>query len=186
MTVSYFKRYRMHFDLSQAVPFVGLPSGFHILPWDDRLVNVHAKVKFESFRNELDANVFPCLGDADGCRRLMRDIVNREGFVPQATWLISYRENQKAKPVYCGTVQGIRDSQGIGSIQNVGITPEFRGRGLGKSLLSYSLQGFKSRGMKTASLEVTAENRDAFRLYWRFGFRTIRTVFKTVDVVYTG
>ena len=186
MTVSYFKRYRMHFDLQQPIPQNELPEDYRILKWDERLLSHHAQAKYESFRNELDANVFPCLGDADGCRRLMRDISNRQGFIPEATWLIAFQPTNQRKPVYCGTVQGIRDAQGIGSIQNVGIVPEHRGKGLGKVLLSYALNGFRKRAITTASLEVTAENHDAFRLYWRFGFRTVRTVFKTVDVVYAS
>ncbi len=184
MTVSYFKRYRMHFDLEQEVPDSSLPIDYRLLPWSEKLLGHHSQTKFESFRNELDANVFPCLGEADGCRRLMRDICGRQGFVPEATWLIAYQPANQRRADYCGTVQGIRDSQGIGLIQNVGITPAHRGLGLGRVLLSQALVGFQSRKLKVASLEVTAENRDAVRLYWRFGFRTTRTVFKTVDVVY--
>ena len=36
-----------------------------------RPLPVHAEVKYKSFREELDSNVFPCLGDREGCRRLM-------------------------------------------------------------------------------------------------------------------
>jgi len=183
VTISYFKRFRMHYDLRGPIPQHELPDSYRAHAWSDGLLRIHAKVKFYSFRNELDANVFPCLGDADGCRRLMRDIVGRHGFVPQATWLISYRPKSHRKTVYCGTIQGIRDSQGVGSIQNVGIVPEHRGHGLGKVLLMLALTGFKSQGIKLANLEVTAENRDAFRLYHQFGFRTQRTVYKTVDAV---
>ncbi len=186
MTVNYFKRFRMHFDLAHPIPSAGLPVGYHLLEWNERLLECHSQVKYKSFCEELDANVFPCLGDLDGCRRLMYDITRREGFLPSATWLIAYAGDHDSDLEYCGTIQAIRDAQGIGSIQNVGITPAHRGQGLGKVLLAKSLAGLKSQGISMASLEVTAVNQDAFRLYWQFGFRTVRTVFKTVDIAYAG
>ena len=60
MAIVFFKRYRMQFDLRSAVfPELPLPEEFAVHPWEDRLVSSHAEVKFRSFRNELDANVFP-------------------------------------------------------------------------------------------------------------------------------
>ena len=142
MSVHYFKRYRMRFDLADLSDSgTPLPYGYHLFGWDPALVEGHAKAKYESFRHELDANVFPCLGDAEGCQRLMREIVNRKGFVPQATWLIAYRPANARRTVYCGTVQGIRDHDEIGSIQNLGVAPNHRGLGLGTILLSQSLHG---------------------------------------------
>ncbi|MEZ6106284.1 MAG: hypothetical protein R3B96_09260 [Pirellulaceae bacterium] len=56
-----------------------MPAGYWLLSWDERLVEGHAVAKFESFRFELDANVFPCLGDLEGCHRLVREIFSRPG-----------------------------------------------------------------------------------------------------------
>ena len=36
-----------------------LPAGFKFHAWSHRLLNAHAEAKYRSFRNELDANVFP-------------------------------------------------------------------------------------------------------------------------------
>ncbi len=186
MTVSYFKRFRMHFDLERSIPECDIPQDYRFLAWTDKLIGHHADAKYESFRNELDANVFPCLGELDGCRRLMRDISSREGFLPEATWLIARQPTRQSRLEYCGTVQGIKDANGIGSLQNVGVVPRHRGRGLGKALLSKALVGFQSHGLKLASLEVTSENREALELYSKFGFRIVRTVFKTIDVIYAS
>ena len=49
-------------------------------------MEAHADVKYLSFRTEIDANVFPCLGDCDGCLRLMHEIRQKPGFLPEATW----------------------------------------------------------------------------------------------------
>ncbi len=65
----------MQFDLRDAhFDDVELQPGFEFHPWKKHLLPAHAEAKFRSFRNELDSNVFPCLGEPDGCLRLMREI----------------------------------------------------------------------------------------------------------------
>ncbi|HAC93113.1 MAG TPA: GNAT family N-acetyltransferase, partial [Planctomycetaceae bacterium] len=91
--MTYFKRYRMEVRLDGYRGFVTAPAGFQLLSWSSRLLDQHAEVKWESFRQEIDSHVFPCLGQLDGCRQLMRDIAGRQDFVPAATWLVS-RDSQ--------------------------------------------------------------------------------------------
>lgn len=185
MTLTYFKRFRMEYDLGQPLyEPPELPAGYWLLSWDERLVEGHAVAKFESFRFELDANVFPCLGDLEGCHRLVREIFSRPGFLPQATWLVGTQNNPSKRFEYCGTIQGIRDDRGIGSIQNLGVTPAHRGRGLGQILLWHALRGFTDLGIERSSLEVTAQNSKALELYQRLGFRTTKTVYKAIDVAF--
>ncbi len=185
MAVTYFKRYRMQFDLREgcAVP-APLPDGYRFVPWSHKILPEHAEAKFRSFRNELDSNVFPCLGEAEGCLRLMKEISCRNGFVPESTWLIQFYDENTGHVENCGTIQGIREQSDVGSIQNVGIVPSHRGRGLGKILLAQSLQGFEQAGMQFVTLEVTAQNSGALRLYQRMGFRTLRTVYKSIEIAY--
>src|SRR5262249_57801049 len=105
-----------------------LPGGYSLVPWEAPLLEVHAEVKFRSFADEIDAIVFPSLGSRPGCHSLMREISRKIGFCPEATWLVT------CPGEYCGTVQGIREHSGLGAIQNLGITPAHRGRGLGTVL----------------------------------------------------
>jgi len=186
MGLTYFKRYRMEIDLvGRDFSLPAPPRGYRFLPWDDSLVDTHAEAKYLSFREEIDANVFPCFGDLPGCQRLMRDIARKEGFLPQATWLAVYAERGSKRRELCGTVQGIRDPQGLGSVQNLGITPPHRNRRVGTSLLFRALAGFVRMGLSRVHLEVTAENEGAIRLYRRLGFATVKTVFKAAEVVYS-
>ena len=185
MAVTYFKRYRMQFDLREgyATP-PPMPAGYQFVPWSHRILKNHAEAKFRSFRNELDSNVFPCLGDAEGCLRLMKEISCRNGFVPESTWLIQFHDEETGYTENCGTIQGIREQADVGSIQNVGIVPSHRGQGLGKTLLAQSLLGFEQTGIQFVTLEVTAQNSGALRLYRHMGFRTLRTVYKSVELSY--
>lgn len=185
MGLTYFKRFRMEIDLTgRQLTSPVLPEGYLALPWDDSLVETHAEAKYHSFRSEIDANVFPCLGDWSGCHRLMHEIRAKAGFLPGATWLVAHQAADGTRE-YCGTIQGIRDYAGMGAIQNLGVTPEHRGRRLGSCLLLRALEGFQKAGVRRAFLEVTAQNDGAIRLYHRVGFVKARTVYKAVEVAYS-
>ena len=175
-TVSYFKRFRMEIALADAPPVPELPAGHSWLSWNDGLLDAHADVLHASFREEIDAVVFPSLGDPVGCRCLMVEISRKAGFLPEATWLIA----GPSGPV--GSVQGVCDRSGLGAIQNLGVAPGSRGRGLGEALLLQALHGFRAHGLLQALLEVTARNDPAVRLYRRVGFRCRKTLYKAVEV----
>lgn len=180
MALTYFKRFRMEIDLAGLdVRDPLMPAGYRLASWDPGLLPAHAETKYLSFRTEIDANVFPCLGEYDGCVRLMQEISRKDGFLPEATWLAVGEESPGE---FCGTVQGIRDRNGMGAIQNLGIVPEHRNRGLGSVLMMKALQGFRRAGLRRAFLEVTAQNDGAIKLYRRLGFVKARTVYKAIEV----
>ena len=183
MGIVYFRRYRMEIELGDwNAPQPALAPDYRLAAWDDRLLDVHARTKYECFRWEMDANVFPSLSTLAGCRRLMGEI-SRRGFIPQATWLLEYWPAEARRPEPCGTIQGVAEEK-VGAIQNVGITPQHRGQGLGSVLLWHSLAGFKAAGIQHVYLEVTAQNNGACRLYERLGFRRSKVVYKASEVAY--
>lgn len=185
MAVNYFKRYRMEYDLSDRLfSRPPTPAGYELVGWSEHLLHDHARAKYLSFRGEIDSNVFTCLGTPDGCERLMSDISTRNIFCPEATWLVVYRPPGDEQPQPCGTIQGLFDRHGYGLIQNIGVAPDHRGLALGTLLIHAALCGFIERGMRKASLQVTAFNLGAIRLYQRLGFTTTKTVYKAVDVAY--
>ncbi len=176
MAITYYKRFRMEVDVDgSAGPPPGLPGPFTWVAWDESLLDRHAEVKYLSFRDEIDAAVFPCLGDRYGCQRLMREIRRKPGFLAGATWLIACPSG------YVGTVQGVMDRGPIGAIQNLGVVPAYRGMGLGQALVRQALEGFYQAGLRRAYLEVTAENSSAVLLYRTVGFRRAKTLYKAVD-----
>ena len=174
--VSYFKRFKMEIDLHDAPPVPAVADGYRWVAYDDSLLDAHAEVMFCSFQEEIDALVFPSLADRRGCRMLMNEIHCKSGFLPQATWLLASAAG------YCGCVQGLRERSGLGAIQNLGVTPGHRGRGLGTALLLQALFGFLAAGLDRARLEVTAQNDGAVRLYHRLGFRRRKTLYKAVPI----
>ncbi|HZZ27633.1 MAG TPA: GNAT family N-acetyltransferase [Pirellulales bacterium] len=90
MGLTYFKRFRMEIDLrGRDFSDPLLPNRFYFVPWNVSHLEAHAETKYQSFRTEIDSNVFPCLGDFAGCLRLMEEIVAKPGFLPEATWLVA-------------------------------------------------------------------------------------------------
>jgi ribosomal protein S18 acetylase RimI-like enzyme len=163
-------------ELASAEP-TSAESPVQWLPWNHRLSGHHAHAKWESFRNEMDASVFACLADREGCRQLMRDLSHRADFVPEATWL-AIGKNEAGLDTPLATIQGLRSGPVQGSIQNIGVVPNWRGRGLGNELIRRCLAGFRDTGCRNVTLEVTTHNLAAIRLYESVGFRSVQTVFK--------
>lgn len=182
MGLTYFKRFRMEYDLTASLPASQpVPEGYELVPFANDLIREHATAKYQSFRMELDANVFPCLGRRDGCLRLMREITSRAAFIPEATWLCRYRDPETNRMVPVGTIQGLH-LEGWGAVQNLGIDPTHRGHGLGSILLARAAGGFHQIGLQRMHLEVTTDNTAAIRLYERLGFRRAKVVYKAAEV----
>lgn len=173
---SYVKRYRMERGLRDLPPEPDAPPEYSWIAWRPDQTHLHAAVKFQSFRDEFDAWVFPSLSTPNGCCDLMQAIVTKAAFVPEATWLLAGPFGP------CATVQGLRDKW-HGAIQNLGVVPDHRGRGLGRLMLLKALHGFRRAGLQNAYLEVTARNLPAIRLYRQFGFRSTRTIYRALNIV---
>jgi GNAT superfamily N-acetyltransferase len=182
LTTRYHKRFQMEVDLrrSRRTPVAVYPD-YRLVSWSPALLHDHAEAKYLSFRDELDATVFPCLGEMQSCVRLMEEISDRDGFVPEATWLAQYIGAGPHRSECCGTIQAIRTTRQRANIQNIGVTPRHRGRGVGAALIIAALEGLQQVGVSRVGLEVTAENDAAVRLYQRLGFRSVKTVYKAVE-----
>lgn len=188
----HFKRFRMEADLrnlpSGLAEPARLPPGFLWLPWRDSLTFAHAEVKALCFQDETDAVIFRSLATLDGCRNLMAAIRDRPGFLPQATWLVIASDvtDADARTGLAGncvaTIQGVIDTDHHGAIQNVGVIPDYRGRGLATALVRKAVAGFLAAGVTRACLEVTASNRAAMHIYRTLGFRCTKTLYCSVPL----
>lgn len=182
MGLTYFKRYRMQIKLpASPFPETPLPPHYWLVPWQETDLKQHADAQYRSFRYEMDAHVFSRLGNYDGCLYLLRETSRREDFLPESTWLLKHQPPGQP-PEACGTIQGVASNWMWGAIQNIGITPEHRGLGLGAALIRRSLEGFRQAGLKRVCLQVTAKNTQAVALYRRLGFTCNRIVYRIADV----
>ena len=60
-------------------------------------------------------------------------------------------------------------------ISNIGVLPEFQGRGIGSRLMQQAEKICRSHGLKKCSLLVSPHNNGAQRLYERLGYRVERS-----------
>ncbi|MBH9964807.1 GNAT family N-acetyltransferase [Bacillus haikouensis] len=60
-------------------------------------------------------------------------------------------------------------------ISQVGVIPEWRGKGIAASLTCKCLEECRQDGMNSVTLHVNQNNPGAIRLYERLGFETVRT-----------
>lgn len=177
-----FKRFRMQIDLRRArLPTPQIPDGYRWIPWRTLLLERHAMVKWRSFRDDMDGRVFPCLGQVDGCRRLMKEITSQATFCAGATWLLVFQPETDWPAEDCASIQAIARAGGVGAIQNVGVIPEHRGLGLGRALMAQTLHSFRHCGLSTGFLEVTASNRPAVTLYQSMGFEITQVLYRDVQ-----
>lgn len=86
-------------------------------------------------------------------------------FTPQSWWIV-YRES---RPAGCLLMNQSHDMQ-TGEIVYMGVEPEFRGQGLGLTLLSHAGWVAGQMGLVTMRLAVDVDNWPAKRLYEQFGF----------------
>lgn len=168
-------RHRLEMRLHGLPPVPVLPDGLLWVPWDDTLLGHHADAHFKAFADCIDRHLFPSFSDPAGCWYTLRQIRDKSGFLPQATWLVAGAEGA------CATIQCIKEGWGCGSIQNVGVVPCHRGQGIGEALVLRALHNMADFGLRRASLEVTAENTAAFRLYLRLGFRKMNSSYVDVE-----
>ncbi len=62
---------------------------------------------------------------------------------------------------------------GIGHIPNIAFVPEFRGKGLGRTLIEYALDLFRKNGLTLARIETLVQNDVGNHLYRSLGFREV-------------
>lgn len=191
INIGTFTRYRMQISLdSWKCPLIQLPIGFEMAPWSTNLIHKHSEAIFRSFKDSIDAKYFVTFTQQSRCEDFMRYLVNNSGFLPSATWLLREKTGSGAARLLhlpgsyklVGTIQGLINQDFIGAIQNVGILPEYRGRGLSKLLLYYCLWGYQQAGLKIAQLEVTQTNDVAINLYKKIGFHVTEVIEKAPSI----
>jgi ribosomal protein S18 acetylase RimI-like enzyme len=161
----------MVFDFADfSYPVLRLPLGFRYVAWNSEMLEAHADIKYRGFRNDLDARIFPTFRDYKLCINLMKSISESPFFLPEATLLIANGGEQDLFE-YVACIQGMRFSEEVGAIQNIAVLPDYRGYGIGRAILLGSLLGFRQHGIKRVTLEVTAENIPAVKLYSHVGFK---------------
>lgn len=178
--IRYVKRLLMAFDFATtSFEPPTIPNDFFWKGWAPTLIKTHAQLVHIAFSNDLDGRIFPTFRQYDACEHLVRATASVRSFVPEATWLIgrnlsSEIHGENSLFDFCAAIQCVRNRKRIGEIQNVSVHPSARRLGLGRALVLKALEAFENIGVERVTLEVTAENAAAVRMYDSLGFRTLQ------------
>lgn len=144
------------------------PGGWALRPLHREDVTLASRIIHRSHQGTLDAALNLTYATPGLCRSFVETLVLRAGcgrFDPDASFVASGPEG----PV--GVLLASHLSRTNGHVCQVSVAPEAQGHGLGALLMTSALRAFRAQGLTTASLSVTVENRHAYRLYERLGFR---------------
>lgn len=168
-----FERNFMRLDLHRAA----LPEGRVRRPvglelWSDHLQEAAAQIIATAYSGHIDGQINDQYRSVAGARRFLYNIVQYPGcgvfFRPA-----SYAALDAAGRL-CGVSLASMVAPRCGHITQICVSPEAHGQGIGHELLRQSLLRLREAGCQSASLTVTAANRDAVVLYERVGFQTVR------------
>ncbi len=109
------------------------------------------------------------------CTRQQVDRVHAmPGFDPEGIALLALSDRPSSLVGFARTrVEEDDAGRRFGELALVGVMPEWRGRGLGRALLRWSIARFRSLGLVEAELLVVAANDRALGFYQAEGFRTV-------------
>ena len=153
----------MCFDLSQAIPSIALPSDIACLPWNAEHIPAFFAVYQAAFRERPG---FPYWS----MEQWVHWHTNDATFRPDLTLLAMAQEQPVA---FIASTDDAELPQQIGWIGQLGVHPQWRGRGLAAALISQNLLAWRSEGKHAVMLDVNVNNPGAMHLYQRLGFTVV-------------
>jgi GNAT superfamily N-acetyltransferase len=123
----------------------------------------------------LDAYAHDPMGGNEGLTQEVKDrLCNDLAIRPMVASFIAWRcDGPQAQPVgLINCIEGYSTfkAQPLMNIHDLAVLPQFRGTGVGQSLLAAAEQYARQRGCCKLTLEVLTGNRRAHASYLRFGF----------------
>jgi mycothiol synthase len=157
-----FFEYWMNRDL--AAPLPKLPGEVRLETWSDRNVLVFYDTFTDSFRDRG--------GPRESAVKWISWNKDEEDFRSDLC-LLAYVDGQPAAFVTAGPLQPVQFDTPIGWIVQMGVRPEWRGRGIADGLIGEIGRRFRSEGFATLGLDVNLNNPRAMRVYERNGFSVV-------------
>jgi len=143
--------------------------GFRLEPWGGASYEEAARLILRAYQNHIDSHINDQYCSFAGAVRFMHNIAHYPGcgiFDPTASFIARSLPGAGLE----GMVLVSRVRRDVAHITQVCIQPERQGQGLGTALIRRCLQTLRQRGLRAATLTVTAGNTAALALYHRLGF----------------
>ena len=102
---------------------------------------------------------------------------------PQTIPVLPEEEEKRGMTMYLAYVDGqafgkvnVQLGGGAGGIYGLGVMPEYRGRGLGRTLLLFGVERLREMGAGEIFLQVATQNANALHIYESCGFEVTSTM----------
>ncbi len=169
-----FERNFMRLDLTRADLQEGrLRTPCYIDAWSDHYLDGAARVIAAAYDGHIDSSINDQYRSINGARRFLHSIVQYPG-CGTFSGPASCCAFEALEGVLCGVSLASLVAPASGHITQICVAPAVHGKGVGYAMLRRSLAALRGMGCRSASLTVTAANKEAVALYERVGFRTIR------------
>jgi ribosomal protein S18 acetylase RimI-like enzyme len=139
-------------------------------PWWGLQLDEAAGVMHAAYDGGVDAEVYLQYRTAAGCRVVLDNLLN-QGTCGNPVADASAMARHRGRAIGFVVVAEIAPRQG--HLPQLVVVPEYQGRGIGRSLMDYSLSRLAERHFDTLSLIVSRANTRALRLYQTMGFQSV-------------
>jgi ribosomal protein S18 acetylase RimI-like enzyme len=152
-------------------PHFGVPeiSGFTLRPWAEQDFQPAAHVIMQAYAGHVDSEINDQYRSIPGSLRFLNNIVRFPGcgvFDPSS----SFAAIRSSSKTLVGMLLCSRVRDDVGHVTQICVSPEFRGKGLGRALMAACLRNLLDRRFSELSLTVTEANHNAVELYRQLGF----------------
>jgi ribosomal protein S18 acetylase RimI-like enzyme len=144
-----------------------------IRPWTEADYQPSAAVITAAYRGHVDAQINDQYHTLNGALRFLNNIVRFPGcgvFDAESSFVAHDRRTK----TLIGMILCSRVRQDVGHVTQVCVLPEYRGKGIGESLMAATELNLRKRNFSLLSLTVTEANERAVALYRRLNFDTKR------------
>jgi len=130
-----------------------------------------ALIQAAAFHGSPDALVHPALADPFESEAMLEGcLAGKFGKIFPAGNLVARRRDRLMTGFVVSTVEE-KEAEPLGFVVSLAVSPNQRGKGLGRLLLSHALASYAAAGFAGSSLQVGAANRTAAALYDSLGYR---------------
>jgi ribosomal protein S18 acetylase RimI-like enzyme len=146
-----------------------LPAGLELTPWMPSDYQAAAELVYACYVGHTDAKINDQYRSLHGSLRFLHNIVRFPGcgvFEPGFSWMLRERQSR----ALVGMILCSRVATDVAHVTQLCVAQPYRTQGLGAVLLRQSSEVLRQAGFSAITLTVTEDNRQAVKLYDRFGF----------------
>jgi len=158
--------------VSRVHPDAGSSNRVVLLRWTAWNLSEMAALMERAHRGGADAEMNELYRSSSGCRLLLNNIVRQRG-CGKALTEVSTVAREPSTDAAAGFAIVTEIAKGHGHLAQVAVDPIFQRQGVGRLLVTNTLDRLAAIGIRTLSLMVSRDNDRALHLYRSLGFESI-------------